>query len=69
MDVFLQARQAVEFYDDVMDGLQELSFHFRLGALTNGNADLERVLVPRICLTQYNMQRCNCQPSLRRICF
>ena len=43
MDVFLQARQAVEFYDDVMDGLQELSFHFRLGALTNGNADLERI--------------------------
>ena len=43
MDAFLQARQAVEFYDDVMDGLQELSFHFRLGALTNGNADLERI--------------------------
>jgi len=43
MDVFLQARQAVEFYDDVMDGLQDLSLHFRLGALTNGNADLQRI--------------------------
>ena len=43
MDVFLHARQAVEFYDDVMDGLQDLSLHFRLGALTNGNADLERI--------------------------
>jgi len=43
MDVFLHARQSVEFYDDVMDGLQDLSLHFRLGALTNGNADLERI--------------------------
>lgn len=43
MDTFLHARQAVEFYDDVMDGLQDLSLHFRLGALTNGNADLERI--------------------------
>lgn len=43
MAVFLEARQAVEFYDDVMDGLQDLSLHFRLGALTNGNADLERI--------------------------
>ncbi len=43
MDVFLHARQAVEFYDDVMDGLQDLSLHFRLGALTNGNADLQRI--------------------------
>lgn len=43
MEAFLHARQAVEFYDDVMDGLQDLSLHFRLGALTNGNADLERI--------------------------
>ena len=43
MDTFLHARQAVDFYDDVMDGLQDLSLHFRLGALTNGNADLERI--------------------------
>jgi len=43
METFLHARQAVDFYDDVMDGLQDLSLHFRLGALTNGNADLERI--------------------------
>lgn len=43
METFLHARQAVEFYDDVMGGLQDLSLHFRLGALTNGNADLERI--------------------------
>lgn len=41
--VFIDARQRVEFFPDVMDGLQQLSFHYRLGALTNGNADLAAI--------------------------
>ncbi len=42
-DVFIKARQNVEFYPEVLSGLQELSFHYRLGSLTNGNADLEAI--------------------------
>jgi putative hydrolase of the HAD superfamily len=38
--VFIEARQQVEFFPDVLDALQQLSFHYRLGTLTNGNADL-----------------------------
>ncbi|MEM7259627.1 MAG: HAD family hydrolase, partial [Pseudomonadota bacterium] len=38
--LFIEARQQVEFFPDVIDALQGLSFHYRLGALTNGNADL-----------------------------
>lgn len=40
MRVCLQARQQVTFYDEVLSALQDLSFHYRLGSLTNGNADL-----------------------------
>ena len=41
--VFVKARQNVEFFPDVKQGLQQLSFHYRLGALTNGNADLAAI--------------------------
>lgn len=41
--VFIEARQRVEFFPEVVDGLQKLSFHYRLGALTNGNADLSAI--------------------------
>jgi len=41
--VFIEARQRVEFFPEVMDALQSLSFHYRLGALTNGNANLEAI--------------------------
>ena len=47
-DSFLSARQQVEFYPDVLDALQELSFHYRLGSLTNGNADLKRIGVDHL---------------------
>ena len=45
---FYAARQKVEFYPDVMDALQDLSFHYRLGSLTNGNADLEHIGVDHL---------------------
>lgn len=43
LDAFWQERQKVECYAEVSDALQELSFHYRLGTLTNGNADLEAI--------------------------
>ena len=42
-DVFFDARQQVEFYDDVLPCLDRLGRRFRLGSISNGNASVERV--------------------------
>jgi HAD superfamily hydrolase (TIGR01549 family) len=42
-DVFYNARQQVAFYDDVFPALERLSLKYRLGAITNGNASVEKV--------------------------
>jgi FMN hydrolase / 5-amino-6-(5-phospho-D-ribitylamino)uracil phosphatase len=42
LEVFLAARNRVEFYDDVRPSLIRLRSRYRLFALSNGNADLKR---------------------------
>ncbi len=42
-DVFFEARQQVEFYDDVLPSLERLNGRYRLGAISNGNASVEHV--------------------------
>jgi FMN hydrolase / 5-amino-6-(5-phospho-D-ribitylamino)uracil phosphatase len=42
LEVFLSARNRVEFYDDVRPALLRLKPRYPLFALSNGNADLER---------------------------
>lgn len=42
-EVFFEARQQVEFYEDVLPCLQRLKTRFRLGAISNGNASVEQV--------------------------
>lgn len=46
--VCLVQRQKVTFYDEVLSALQELSFHYRLGSITNGNADLQMIGVAHL---------------------
>jgi len=41
-EVFFTARNRVRFYDDVLPALNRLSPRYRLFALSNGNADLQR---------------------------
>jgi FMN hydrolase / 5-amino-6-(5-phospho-D-ribitylamino)uracil phosphatase len=41
-EVFFDARNRVEFYEDVRPALTRLKSRYRLYALSNGNADLER---------------------------
>ena len=41
--IFDTARNEVQFFPDVMPALQELSDHFRLVAVTNGNANLGKI--------------------------
>ena len=38
--IFMQHRQAVVFYDEALEVLRELANQYRIGALTNGNADI-----------------------------
>jgi FMN hydrolase / 5-amino-6-(5-phospho-D-ribitylamino)uracil phosphatase len=42
MEIFLEARNRVEFYEDVRPALTRLKREYRLYAVSNGNADLER---------------------------
>jgi putative hydrolase of the HAD superfamily len=42
LEVFFAARNRVEFYEDVRPALLRLRSRYRLFALSNGNADLER---------------------------
>ena len=47
LEVFLIARSEVELYSDVPAALERLSKRYRLVALSNGNADIERAGVGR----------------------
>jgi HAD superfamily hydrolase (TIGR01549 family) len=42
-EVFYEARQRVSFYDDVLPCLHRLQSKYRLGAISNGNANVEKV--------------------------
>ena len=42
-EAFIQARNEVVLYDDVLPGLDWLKRHFRLFTASNGNADLKRI--------------------------
>lgn len=44
-DAFIDARHQVELYPDVIDALQRLSQQRPLAAVTNGNADIQRIEV------------------------
>lgn len=41
--VFIEARHAVDYFDGVIDSLEELHTRYQLGVLTNGNADINRL--------------------------
>lgn len=42
-DAFIQARNQVELYEDVLPGLEQLRTSHRLFTASNGNADLEQI--------------------------
>jgi FMN hydrolase / 5-amino-6-(5-phospho-D-ribitylamino)uracil phosphatase len=42
-EAFIQARNEVELYEDVLPGLEELRTRYRLFSASNGNADLSRI--------------------------
>jgi putative hydrolase of the HAD superfamily len=42
-EVFIQARNQIDLYEDVLPGLTRLAGKYRLSTASNGNADLRRV--------------------------
>jgi putative hydrolase of the HAD superfamily len=45
--LFLAERHKISFYDDALEVLEQLARRHRLGALTNGNADISRLGLDR----------------------
>ena len=43
MEIFLTARNEVEFFDGTLETLRNIAQSFQLGAITNGNADIYRL--------------------------
>jgi|TARA_B110000483_G_scaffold58064_1_gene72638 putative hydrolase of the HAD superfamily len=43
MEIFLTARNEVEFFEGALDTLRNVAQSFQLGAITNGNADIYRL--------------------------
>ena len=43
MEIFLTARNEVEFFEGTLDTLRTIAQSFKLGAMTNGNADINRL--------------------------
>jgi FMN hydrolase / 5-amino-6-(5-phospho-D-ribitylamino)uracil phosphatase len=48
LEVFFNARNRVEFYDDVRPSLERLQLRYRLFAVSNGNADLKRCGIEKL---------------------
>lgn len=46
-EVFFAERQRVDFYPDALDALERLSDRYTLAAVSNGNADVQRVGIGR----------------------
>ena len=43
MEVFLAARNEVQFFEGALDAIRTIAARYQLGALTNGNADIHRL--------------------------
>ncbi|MBT4162633.1 MAG: HAD family hydrolase [Gammaproteobacteria bacterium] len=43
MEVFLRARNEIEFFEGALEAITEIAQDYQLGALTNGNADIHRL--------------------------
>ena len=46
-EIYFEARHAVTLYDDVLPGLERLASRYRLVAVSNGNADVQRIGLER----------------------
>lgn len=57
IEVFLEARNNIEFFDGALDVLTNLSDRYALGALSNGNADISRIGLSHIFSFAYSAEQ------------
>ena len=57
IDVFLEARNNIEFFEGAMEVLNTLSRQYSLGALSNGNADITRLGLSHIFSFAYSAEQ------------
>ena len=55
-DIYYEKRNQVVFYPDAMGQLQQLSVSYRMGALSNGNADIQQVGLGELFEFCYNAE-------------
>ena len=57
IEVFLEARNNIEFFDGALEVLEHLSGHYSLGALSNGNADISRLGLSHLFSFAYSAEQ------------
>ncbi|MFN3239516.1 MAG: HAD family hydrolase [Pseudomonadales bacterium] len=57
IEVFLTARNEIEFFDGALDALQSLAQNYALGALSNGNADIHRLGLADLFMFAYSAEQ------------
>jgi putative hydrolase of the HAD superfamily len=67
LDVFLAARNEIEFFPDAIEALQRLSRRYRLVSLSNGNADIERIGIAGYFSAIVNARSAGCFKPDKRI--
>jgi putative hydrolase of the HAD superfamily len=67
MEVFLSARNEVEFFPDALEALDRLCRRYRVVSLSNGNADLERIGIRRYFAGIMNARIAGCPKPDARI--
>ena len=66
-DLFLDYRNRVALYPDVIPALERLRHHFKLVVVTNGNADIERVGIGEFFSAQIRAEEAGCRKPLAGI--
>ncbi len=66
-DLFLDYRNRVALYSDVIPALEHLRNHFKLVVVTNGNADIERVGIGEYFSAQVRAEEAGCRKPVADI--
>ena len=56
IEVFLRARNEIEFFDGALETLESLANRYSLGALSNGNADIKRIGLQHVFSFAYSAE-------------
>lgn len=67
MEIFLEARNRIDFYPEALEALDRLSRRYKLGVISNGNADVHRIGIGGHFVTVVNACTAGCPKPDPRI--